>query len=383
MFIALRDLAYAKGRFLLMGLVVALVAYLMTFLSGLSGGLISNNVSGLIAAPVTHFSFQYDDRPTFRSSLVDRPMWQGWQSRPGVRQAEPLGHTSFNGRNQRDEPLEFVLWGVQPGSFLDVPVASGARLGTEENGVVISRLLADRGVKIGDTITLDRVLTELKVIGVTADERNYEHAPILFATLRKWQEATYGPPGGAPPGEKLPDVVFDFASAVALDLEPGMTPEQIAAADADLGTTTLTREGSFQTSPAYQVEVFTVAAIQAFLVVTSAVLLGAFFLIWTIQRTAEIGLVKALGASNGYLLRDSLGQALVLLLGGLAVGVGLAVLSGIAFKATAEAGTPFQFEPATVVLSALFLLAAGLIGGAVSIRRITAVEPLIALGRDR
>jgi len=354
MFIALRDLAYAKGRFLLMGLVVALVAYLMTFLSGLSGGLISNNVSGLIAAPVTHFSFQYDDRPTFRSSLVDRAMWEGWQSRPGVRHAEPLGHTSFNGRNQRDEPLEFVLWGVKPGSFMDIPVASGARLGPEENGVVISRLLAVRGVKIGDTITLDRVLTELKVVGVTADERNYEHAPILFATLRKWQEATYGPPGGAPPGEKLPDVVFDFASAVALDLQPDMTPEQIAAADADLGTTTLTRDGSFQTSPAYQVEVFTVAAIQAFLVVTSAVLLGAFFLIWTIQRTAEIGLVKALGASNGYLLRDSLGQALVLLLGGLALGVGLAVLSGIAFKAAAEAGTPFQFEPATVALSALF-----------------------------
>jgi putative ABC transport system permease protein len=355
----------------------------MTFLSGLSGGLISNNVSGLIAAPVTHFSFQYDDRPTFRSSLVDRAMWEGWQARTGVVHGEPLGHTTFNGRNQRDEPLEFVLWGVRPGSFMDVPVASGNRLGAEENGVVISRLLADRGVKIGDTITLDRVLTELKVIGVTADERNYEHAPILFATLRKWQEATYGPPGGAPPGEQLPDVVFDFASAVALDLQPTMTPEQIAAADTDLGTTTLTREASFQTSPAYQVEVFTVAAIQAFLVVTSAVLLGAFFLIWTIQRTAEIGLVKALGASNGYLLRDSLGQALVLLLGGLAVGVGLAVLSGIAFKATAEAGTPFQFQPATVALSSLFLLAAGLIGGAVSIRRITAVEPLIALGRDR
>ena len=84
-FIALRDLAYAKGRFALMGLVVALVAYLMTFLSGLSGGLISNNVSGLIAAPANHFAFQYDDRPTFRSSLVDRAMWEGWQARPGVR----------------------------------------------------------------------------------------------------------------------------------------------------------------------------------------------------------------------------------------------------------------------------------------------------------
>jgi len=383
MFIAFRDLVYAKGRFALMGLVVALVAFLMTFLSGLSGGLISNNVSGLLASPATHFAFQYDDRPAFRSSLVDRAMWEGWQAQAGVKRAEPLGHTTFNGRNQRNEPLEFVLWGIRPGSFLDVPPESGARLGASENGVVISRLLADRGVKIGDTITLDRVLTELEVIGITADERNYEHQPIIFTPLPKWQEATYGPPGGAPPGEKLPDVIFDFASAVALDLDPGMTPEQIAAADSELGTTTLTLEGSFQTSLAYQVEVFTVAAIQGFLVVTSAVLLGAFFLIWTIQRTAEIGLVKALGASNGYLLRDSLGQAMLLLIGGLIVGVGLALVTGVIFKATAEAGTPFDFQPATVVVSSLLLLGAGLIGGAVSIRRITSVEPLIALGRDR
>lgn len=383
MFIALRDLIHAKGRFALMGLVVALVAYLMTFLSGLSGGLISNNVSGLIAAPVTHFAFQYDDRPTFRSSLVDRPMWEGWQARSGVRHAEPLGHTTFNGRNQRDEPVEFVLWGVRPGSFLDVPVASGSPIGTTGNGVVISRLMADKGVQIGDTITLDRVLTELKVIGITADERNYEHVPIVYAPLPKWQEATFGPPGGAPPGEKLPDVVFDYASAVALDLDPAMTPEQIAAADSELGTTTLDLKASFQTSPAYQVEVFTVVAIQAFLVVTSAVLIGAFFLIWTIQRTAEIGLVKALGASNGYLLRDSLGQALLLLLGGIALGVALAVASGVIFKANAAAGTPFQFDVPTVVMSAALLLVAGLLGGAVSLRRITAVEPLIALGRDR
>ncbi len=383
MFIASRDLVYAKGRFALMGLVVALVAYLMTFLSGLSGGLISNNVSGLIASPATHFAFQYDDRPTFRSSLVDRAMWEGFRSRSGVLHAEPLGHTTFNGRNQRNEPLEFVLWGVRPGSFLDVPVESGERLGTTEGGVVISRLLADRGVEIGDTITLDRVLTELTVIGITGDERNYEHAPIVFTPLPKWQEATYGPPGGAPPGEKLPDVVFDFASVVALKIDPDVTPLQIAAADSELGTTTLTLPESFATAPAYQVEVFTVAAIQAFLVVTSAVLLGAFFLIWTIQRTSEIGLVKALGASNGYLLRDSLGQAMLLLTGGLIVGVGLALATGVVFKATAEAGTPFHYQPLTVVFSTLLLLGAGLVGGAVSIRRITSIEPLIALGRDR
>jgi putative ABC transport system permease protein len=382
-FIAVRDLVHARGRFLLMGFVVALVAYLMTFLSGLSAGLISNNVSGLMALPVSHFVFMADDRPTFRSSLVDQAMWDGWAGQPGVRRSTPVGHTTFNGRGEDNEPLEFVLWGLPPGSFLDPPVATGQPVGTTGNGVVISRLLHQRGVEIGDTIILDRVLTELKVIGITPDERNYEHAPIVYATLAKWQEATYGPPGGAPPGEKLPDVVYQFSSAIAVDLDPSVTPDQIRAIDDELGTTTLDMEQSFNTSPAYQVEVFTVAAIQAFLVVTSAVLIGAFFLIWTIQRTAEIGLVKALGASNGYLLRDSLGQALLLMVAGITVGILLALASGLAVQAFADAGFPFQADPGSAIAPGLMLLVAGLVGGAVSIRLITAVDPIIALGRDR
>jgi putative ABC transport system permease protein len=174
--------------------------------------------------------------------------------------------------------------------------------------------------------------------------------------------------------------VFDYASAIALDLEPTVA---IKAIDEELGTVTLTLEDSYQTSPAYQVEVFTVAAIQAFLIVTSVVLIGAFFLIWTIQRTAEIGLVKAIGASNRYLLKDSLGQALLLMLGGVTVGVVLGVLTGMAFKSMAQAGFPFMLQPGTVALSAALLLVAGLMGAAVSVRLITRVDPIIALGMDR
>lgn len=380
MFIALRDIVFAKGRFLLMGFVVLLIAFLMTFLSGLSAGLVSNNVSGLMKVPATHFAFQYDDRPTFRGSLVERGMWQNWRARPGVIAAEPFGHATFNARGAGDEPLELVLWGIAPGSFLAPPITAGEVLGRVDNGAVISSLLADRGVKIGDRITLDRVLTELVVVGI-ADERNFEHTPIVYVPLPKWQEATYGPPGGAPPGEKLPDAVFQYASAIALRLAPNV---DLKAADKALGTTTLTREESYGTSPAYTIEIYTVAAIQGFLVLVSVVLLGAFFAIWTIQRTAELGLVKALGASNAYLLRDSLGQALLLMAVGVALGAALGLGTGYLFKAmTTGLGFPFILEPAKVGASTALLLLAGVTGGAISVRLITRVDPIIALGRDR
>ena len=63
MFLALRDLAFAKGRFALMSMIIALVAFLMTLLSGLASGLIKNNISALMALDVTHIAFEYNERP--------------------------------------------------------------------------------------------------------------------------------------------------------------------------------------------------------------------------------------------------------------------------------------------------------------------------------
>lgn len=380
MFIALRDLAFARGRFFLMGLVIALIAFLTTLLSGLSAGLIKNNVSGLMQLPVTHIAFEYDDEPNYRASLVDRSMWEGWQAQRGVKGAEPLGHTVFNARGARDEPLELALWGVRPGQFTEPAVTNGAQLGGSEDGVIISRLLADKGVNIGDRITLDRVLTELQVIGVT-EEANIGHIPIVYAPLPKWQEATYGPPGGMPPGEEFPDVVYDYVSVIALQLDDALDEAAIGAIDEELGTTTLRKvEDAYEASTGYVDEVRSVSMIQYSLILIATVVIGAFFAIWTIQRTQEIGLVKALGASNGYLLRDSLGQAFLLLGFGTVVGLGAGLWIGQIFM---KAGRPFMYVPETVTGAVVSLVVAGLIGGALSIRRITAVDPIIALGRDR
>ena len=41
-------------------------------------------------------------------------------------------------------------------------------------------------------------------------------------------------------------------------------------------------------------------------------MLGAFFTVLTVQRTRQIGLLKAMGASNGYVLRDGVGQMTLL-----------------------------------------------------------------------
>jgi len=366
MFVAIRDLKFAKGRFLLMGTVVALVAFLVITLSGLSAGLVKANISGLMALPVTHIAFEATDHPGYRNTMIERYMWEGWAEQERVSKSEPLGHTVFNARSEDDVPLEIALWGLVDDSFIAPPLSRGENYGGEvSNGVVISRGLLDKGVDIGDLIILDRVLTELRVVGVTDEYRAIGHVSIVYAPLAKWQEATYGPPGGSPPGEKLPDILFDFVSVIVLQLDEGI---DTVAIDDKLETTTLDRLGFYSASVGYDSEVQSVQMIQSLLFVITAVVIGAFFSIWTIQRTKEIGLIKALGASNVYVLKDALGQALLLIVVGTLVGLLGTLLFNNMVKDTEM---PFMLENTTIMTAIVMLLIAGIAGAAMSIRRIS------------
>ena len=99
MFLALRELRFARGRFALMGTVIALISVLVVLLSGLSSGLVNDGVSGLKAMPVTAFAF---DEGTikdnaFSRSVVDEDQLQVWQNTAGIAAAEPMGVNIVNG----------------------------------------------------------------------------------------------------------------------------------------------------------------------------------------------------------------------------------------------------------------------------------------------
>jgi putative ABC transport system permease protein len=119
--------------------------------------------------------------------------------------------------------------------------------------------------------------------------------------------------------------------------------------------------------------------IRAFLYAISALVVGSFFTVWTIQRRQEIALLKAIGAGTGYLLRDALTQVTVVLLLATAAGTGVGLALGRAMNRSA----PFSLDPGQVTMAAALLIVLGLAGAAVAIRRITKVQALTALGANR
>ena len=118
--------------------------------------------------------------------------------------------------------------------------------------------------------------------------------------------------------------------------------------------------------------------IRGFLIAISALIIGAFFTVWTVQRTDQIGLLKALGASNLYIVRDALGQLAVITTIAVALGLGVSVLIGALVGG--KGGTiPFRLEAGSLLTSGSLLIVAGLAGSLVALRRITSVDPAIAL----
>lgn len=375
-FLALRELSFARGRFVLMGAVVTLITVLMVLLSGLSVGLVDDGVSGLQRLPVTSFAFQenVEKSSAFSRSVVDTDTADLWAEQPGVSEAAPFGNTLVNGRSDDGVEVDLALFGVEPGTFLDPDPGAGDPL-TDDGQVVLARSAETEDIAVGETLVLEPSGQELSVVGFLEGQHTFGHVDVGYVTLRTWQQAK----AGLGDGDELPARVLQEATAIAVRAEPGADVD-LAAGDAAAGTTSLTLEESFDASPGYTAETSTLQLIQVFLYLISALVVGAFLTVLTIQRRPEIAVLRALGASTRYLLRESPLQSVVLLVASAAVGIAAGLGLGAVIGATEM---PFALKARPIVAATALLLVLGVFGAGVAVLRITRVDPLTALGGNR
>ncbi|MDT7784746.1 MAG: hemin transport system permease protein [Pseudonocardiales bacterium] len=330
MFVALRDLRFAKGRFALMGVVIVLVTLLVGLLSGLTAGLQRQNVSAITDLPADHIVF---DGLSYSDSTITEEQRRTWAATPGVLLAEPLSISTTK---------------ATAGSRSTAVTVFGTK-NVDEHSVTLSAPAAEElEAQVGDKITLaGKTLTVARVRG----DAYFSHTPVVWTSLTT------------------------PATVIALKTENA----DIAAADAIAGTRTVTKADSLQAIGSYRSENGSLQLMRGFLFVISALVIGAFFTVWTIQRSADIAVLKALGTSTATLLGDALGQALVLLITGTAIGTALAAAIGTAVRDT----VPFLLEPATVLTPAATTVLLGALGAALAVRRVVTVDPLTALGSVR
>ncbi|MEH0110445.1 FtsX-like permease family protein [Tersicoccus sp. MR15.9] len=358
MFVAWRDLRAARGRFLLIGAVVTLITVLVTFLSGLTGGLVQQNISAITALSADRVVFtpDADGRASYSDSTVTAAQADTWRNRPGVTAVEPLGISAARAA-AGDRTEAVALFG-------------GTDTGLTPGHVALPAQTAQKlDVAAGDAVTIAGRSFTVATVG---PERWYSHQPVVSLAASDWRglaaAGTGNRPGAGGTTNALGTVLLVHGTGI-----------DATAADAAAGTTSTTVLGSLTALSTFRSEVGSLLLMVSLLFGISALVVGAFFTVWSIQRRGDVAVLTALGASPRMLVTDALGQALLVLLVSIGLGLGITVLGGIA----AGSALPFLLSPVTTVLPALAMTVLGLAGAAVATRSVTRTDPLIALGSAR
>lgn len=375
MYLSFRDITFAKGRFALIGGVVGLITMLLVLLTGLTNGLSQQNTSALERLDASQIVFsapaETEGDPSFAESGITAAELDLWEDALGVDAVERLGVTQTRAETIGHEAEEssgraatsVAVFSVEE----DTALASGLEVieGQAHPGageVILSSVIAeDLDLAPGDTLRLSS--SELTVAGVVEDEF-YSHVPVVWTSIEDFA-------GIAHLGED------NVASALAVPASVGgLSTEVLSTVNDQAGTVSTDTRGAFNALPAYQSERGSLLTMQGFLYGISALVVVSFLTVWTIQRTRDLAVLRALGSSRSYLVRDALTQASVVVLLGALTG-GVAAWAGGLVIGNA---VPFLLTPWTVAAPVCGVFALGVAGATLTTRRVARVDPLLALG---
>ncbi|MBD2359615.1 ABC transporter permease [Anabaena minutissima FACHB-250] len=123
-----------------------------------------------------------------------------------------------------------------------------------------------------------------------------------------------------------------------------------------------------------------VVAIAGISLVVGGIGIANIMLVSVVERTREIGIRKAVGATNSAILNQFLAEAIVISILGGCVGIGSGVL--IAFAAASIFKFPFVISGLSVIIGFSLSLIVGLVAGVIPARNAAKLDPITALRSD-
>jgi putative ABC transport system permease protein len=126
----------------------------------------------------------------------------------------------------------------------------------------------------------------------------------------------------------------------------------------------------------------TVDALRLFGFLIGALVIGIFFYVLTLQKIQQVGTLKALGASNAFLFIQMLIQVLVIIIIGALISTAAAYGTSALLSLLPQT-VPISFTGGTFLITSLLFIGTGLIGLIFSLRKVSRIDPIIAIGQQQ
>lgn len=378
-YLALKEVWRNKGRFLLIAAVVSLITVLVLFIAALSEGLASANREYIEKLNGELLVFQSGTQLSTTASRIGRSRIAELRRVDGIEAVGQVGFTSAKlVPPDGGEEINISLIGVEPGLPGEPPVFEGQQLerARSNNVIVDEGVIARLGTKVGDTIRVKvtqgtrEEFFDLTVAGLT-DRRQYFFQPAVFTTLVTWDKIRPDTNASQSNSELVSNVaVVRLRDPANADVMKQIIEQQVNNVEvADRRTT-------WEALPGYAAQQSTLSTQQFFTFFIGVLVVGGFFQIQTLQKVAQIGMLKAIGLSNWTVGLTALVQIITVN----AIGVAIGAIGTLALIASFPITVPIAIAGNTALLSVLALLLIGPLGGIVSVVALLRIEPLRALG---
>ena len=376
-YLALKEVWRNRGRFLLVSMVIALITLLVLFIAALGEGLGTNNREYISKVDGQLIVFLDKTDYIIGSSRLNDVTLRAVRRVDGVADAGPLSTSTSAIVLPGDKVLKVSLLGVQAGQPGTPSVIAGRSFLTDQaKEVIIDQRVAEQTkIQIGDVIIIRSTqgtkdeFFELRVVGISGREA-YLFQPSIFVPAYVWERDR--PKSAAEISNLTPAInviivkLKDPTQVKAMQQTIQQTVDNVQVAD--IATT-------ISNIPGYSAQQGTVQTQGFFTLLIGVLVIGGFFQIQILQKVPQIGVLKAIGASNFVVGLASIIQIVVVTAIGVAIGGFMTYLFSLGFPPT----VPLYFNGSSSALAIIALLAIGPAGGLVSVFYAVRIEPLKAL----
>jgi putative ABC transport system permease protein len=246
----------------------------------------------------------------------------------------------------------------------------------ETREVVIDRNVALRsGIRIGDEIEIrstqgtDDKFFRLRVVGLVGGQ-SYFFQPTVFVPPATWEQIRPQSESELTSDTPYPNIIaVKLADASQAEIVTGRLLANVSNIEvADIATT-------INNIPGYSAQQGTVQTQGVFTLLIGILVIGGFFQIQVLQKVPQIGVLKAIGSSNGVVGVAAVIQIVLVTAFGVAIGGLLTYVFSLGFPPT----IPLVFNGVRSLIAIALLLGIGPAGGLVSIIYAARIEPLRAL----
>lgn len=360
--IAWNEITYQPKKFVLIEILIALLMFMVVFLSGLTNGL-GRSVSAQIDnfGPLNYILSKDSDKNIPFSSITPEDT-EEIEKIDGIAYSGLFIQRATIAQTEGSSTLDITYFAIENnGQEILTPKTSGtgARISDlKENEVILDSSFQDEGIQLGDEV-IDKASKQKLTVIAFAQDAKYGYSEIGFVNSETYTGM-----------RRKADPNFQWRAQTLV------TPDSVTSSDLTGDLVVADREQIIDNIPGYKAQNLTLRMITWVLLIASSAILGVFFYILTLQKLKQFGVLKAIGMPMSRITYIQLSQLTIVSLIGVAIGLGLAALVNPLLPPTVPA---FITPQDNITISASFILTS-LLCGALSLLKIKKVDPIEVIG---